>query len=742
MVKSESGADQQISSYEYDAGNRLTKASDASGASDEKRKIDSEVSYDTFDQPIKTRLRKSGDANWTFSTMAYDLGGNVERRVDDGEEQTDGTNVKAGRKHEFTYDGADWLAEHLDHGKKSADTETADDRRITNTWLPTGWEKGRRIERRNGSGWETKQTTDWTYFQNGLLRTLLTKNGQGAVKESHDVSYIDNGVYLNGNRTKDVFRLDGPKADAPCKTADCTLLYTYDPRDRLVKEEKQLSDGRNKVTSFELDPAGNITKESRPDGTTISSDYNGQQLDLQTISKSGVSEQQKYHYDSEGNLDCITKPDIGSCPLTDGYAAGVFADYRYDLLNRLVQMRSWDRAGQLDDEARYIYDALDRIVEQTDRHGDGNATEDGGFNPEKTTVFSYVGLTSDVAEEERREGGTATGALDYTKAYSYDSFGHRVAMSRQNYEGGSPSGEEKQFTYGHDVHGSVSLLLDEATGNASAQYGYTPYGEKDKDLSQEQDPDSPTGGLAKETEPLNSYRYSAKRLDPGSGTLDMGARRFGPQTGLGSAAAFLQADRYDGALDNLGLSEDPLTANRYSLAGGNPVSFVEVDGHHAVPGGRGRAARAGRCMSDAACTGGYKHNHARRNINPSGDAPLTDAAASNGYEDVVDTKATTKAARQDVFYQKVKPAIDAVTPKEQQPQLHNPRVPFVTPGTDLPSADRTRRADVTRLAEAAMETLDRNDYAGRVYGTRTHRVLELMVRAQRDPKLHAEVSWP
>ncbi|HSH21659.1 MAG TPA: LamG-like jellyroll fold domain-containing protein, partial [Candidatus Caenarcaniphilales bacterium] len=212
MVKSESGADQQISSYEYDAGNRLTKASDASGASDEKRKIDSEVSYDTFDQPIKTRLRKSGDANWTFSTMAYDLGGNVERRVDDGEEQTDGTNVKAGRKHEFTYDGADWLAEHLDHGKKSADTETADDRRITNTWFPTGWEKGRRIERRNSSGWETKQTTDWTYFQNGLLRTLLTKNGQGAVKESHDVSYIDNGVYVNGNRTKDVFRLDGPKA--------------------------------------------------------------------------------------------------------------------------------------------------------------------------------------------------------------------------------------------------------------------------------------------------------------------------------------------------------------------------------------------------------------------------------------------------------------------------------------------------------------------------------------------------
>jgi hypothetical protein len=54
----------------------------------------------------------------------------------------------------------------------------------------------------------------------------------------------------------------------------------------------------------------------------------------------------------------------------------------------------------------------------------------------------------------------------------------------------------------------------------------------------------------------------------------MGARRFGPQAGR-----FLQQDSYEDALGNMSLATDPLTANRYALAAGNPVSFVEVDGH-------------------------------------------------------------------------------------------------------------------------------------------------------------------
>jgi RHS repeat-associated protein len=58
----------------------------------------------------------------------------------------------------------------------------------------------------------------------------------------------------------------------------------------------------------------------------------------------------------------------------------------------------------------------------------------------------------------------------------------------------------------------------------------------------------------------------------------MGARRFGPDTGR-----FLQQDQLEGALGDLGLAADPLTQNRYALAGGNPVSYVEWDGHIPTP---------------------------------------------------------------------------------------------------------------------------------------------------------------
>ena len=78
----------------------------------------------------------------------------------------------------------------------------------------------------------------------------------------------------------------------------------------------------------------------------------------------------------------------------------------------------------------------------------------------------------------------------------------------------------------------------------------------------------------------------------------MGARRFGPDVGR-----ILQADSYNGALSNLGLSLDPLTQNRYSLAGGNPLSFVEWDGHRPIPDGGGDASDGKQLAQATPCSG-------------------------------------------------------------------------------------------------------------------------------------------
>src|SRR5260370_10908650 len=54
----------------------------------------------------------------------------------------------------------------------------------------------------------------------------------------------------------------------------------------------------------------------------------------------------------------------------------------------------------------------------------------------------------------------------------------------------------------------------------------------------------------------------------------MGVRRF-----AAGAGQFLPPDLFYGSMAGLSLSIDPLTQNRYDLAGGNPISFGEWDGH-------------------------------------------------------------------------------------------------------------------------------------------------------------------
>ena len=217
-------------------------------------------------------------------------------------------------------------------------------------------------------------------------------------------------------------------------------------------------------------------------------------------------------------------------------------------------METWNGSGVQTDDTTYTLDALDRVVTEVETHS-MNATP-----KKRTTSFAYMGLTGLVTKETFSD----TRASD-SKTYTYDVYGHRISMVDD--PTGAPA--PKTYTYGYDVHGSVSTLLDDASGTVKATYGYDAYGGKDTTLSAGDDV-APNDS----NDPLNAYRYSGRRLDTGSGTIDMGARRFGPDS-----MSFLQPDSYAGALAHLGLSMDPLTGNRYALAAGNPVSYVEVDGH-------------------------------------------------------------------------------------------------------------------------------------------------------------------
>jgi len=144
----------------------------------------------------------------------------------------------------------------------------------------------------------------------------------------------------------------------------------------------------------------------------------------------------------------------------------------------------------------------------------------------------------------------------------------------------TPSQQKTDYLYAYDAHGDVSLLINEGNGSVKESYGYDPYGDRDPELTQ--------GQLSGDDKnPFNPYRYAARRLDSGSQTYDMGARRFGPEVDH-----FLQVDLFQGALSNLTLTLDPITQNRYAMASGNPVTYEEWDGHVVLYGSNGGAAES------------------------------------------------------------------------------------------------------------------------------------------------------
>jgi RHS repeat-associated protein len=603
--------------YTYDANNNPLTGESARAHSGYARSL--RYSHDQLDRSTLTRERENradghDRGNWRTTTFAYDLNGNIKTRIENIVQKPDAnfTQVKAGREHTFTYLQNDRLATHLDAGPDSSATATGDDRYITTTFDAVGRQTERVVKHRPASSIH-KQRTAWTWFDNGKLNTLsswsVNSAGTETLKEQHGVDYTDGGTYLNGNRVSDTYARTSTGTGAKCTsfTAKCVATYRYDPRDRLTEERPYGDQARIEYT---LNPAGSITIEKRYNSSNVLTnqtdyDYRGAQLNTVKAAQPNTSipaRTQRYFYDIRGNLDCValeitgtTLPaNICSKKSDDALYKRIVANYAYDYLDQLMGYRSFQTDGttqRRDAIATYTYDALQRTDTSKEQHFDSSDVRTSA----RTTEFSYLGMTGNVASEKHTEGiGSTAGPLQTTKSYGYNAWYQRIAMTDANTDKGTTN-----YLYNYDVHGSVSQLIQDGsgpagttteTGSVRASYGYRGYGEEDTNLSK---------GDVSSDNPTNSYRYAGKRYDSGSGQLDMGARRFSPDT-----RRFLQDDKLDGAFANLGLGTDPLTSNRYSLAGGNPVSFVEVDGHRVGADGLGGAVYYPPTNAPRATSGG------------------------------------------------------------------------------------------------------------------------------------------
>jgi RHS repeat-associated protein len=328
-------------------------------------------------------------------------------------------------------------------------------------------------------------------------------------------------------------------ADNHSAYLDTTSTYTYDPRDRIATVVKT---GAGAGTERYLHDPNNNVISATFNGIPTAYNYDRDRLLTAVVGSLTAS----YNYDPFGRLDTVT------------LNGQVLARKVYDGFDRVIEDRS--TAGGT---TRYSYDPLDRTATRTT--GAGTAGE-------KTTTFNYLGLTSEVLDEEV--------AGKVARSYQYSPWGERLSQTTAT---GTGAGEPAY--YGYNAHADVETLTD-ASGDTKATYGYTAYGRNDD--GQFTGIDKPDAADPAK-EPYNPYRFNAKRWDQGTGEYDMGFRDYSP-----ALNRFLTRDMYNGALADLNLTTNPFTGNRYAFGGGNPITNIELDGH--IPDD---CARDIRCTTDA-----------------------------------------------------------------------------------------------------------------------------------------------
>jgi RHS repeat-associated protein len=473
------------------------------------------------------------DASSNARVDAYTIVYDELNRVDKVEERNGGVTGTIRNTTRFTYDPnsnpatrshddefASYVYDLRDLVQTASNGKTATDPdpKVTRfTYTPRG-QKLRETKANNN-------TVDYTYFLDGLLKTQVEKKASDTLVSSHTIAYDPNGQRISDAAKKQ-------NADNHAAYLDNIYAYTYDPRDRIRQVTKSAAGGGVLETeSYTHDANSNVITQT-VDNATTNFTYDRNRLLTATTTGSAPA---SYNYDPFGRLDKVIA------------GTTVLERYLYDGFDRVTEHRKATGTGGTQ-TTRYAYDPLDRTASRT---------KNAGAPGEERTDFNYLGLSGEVLSEEV--------AGQVKVAYQYSPWGQRLSQVKF-----TPGGGEEDSFYGYNPHSDVETLTNES-GDARATYGYTAYGKDDKEAFtgiDKPDPQNPTA------EPYNVYRFNAKRFDPATGDYDMGFRDYDP--GLNR---FLTRDMYNGALADLDLGLSPWTMNRYGFAGGNPVSFIEADGH-------------------------------------------------------------------------------------------------------------------------------------------------------------------
>ena len=475
-------------------------------------------------------------------------------------------------------------------------------RETTMKWWPSG--QRRETLKPAVSGNRTKE--ERFYDARGQLSIRgIDPASTSAGQTNHVYAYDKHGNRMRDERTA----VADPESDNP----DVQTPIAYNARDQLTKWVRK-RDGSGDTTErdpfkktewTDIDGAGRPIQIKEtitvPQGTAqvktvidTTNTYRGERLEKSA--RSTVASGTGVTTSTSEQLDCFAYNVFGSQTQTHRQTSTSSAP-------TACKNGSDEWLGTL--ETRNVFDTFERHTAGKQRQHDKPGGEDAG-SMNGTQAFCYdpfdrrdrrvEGLTgaADPADTGNETEGrtraqtactTAAGSLGGAAAYDYSYFALTEQLTRETRSGReqtyeyTASGErlgrlKKTGTttptyewrpYDTDAQGSVVGLESATDGTVAAadRYDTDPYGApvaKDTLLSPE----------AQE----NPFRFQGFYRDQDTGTYDMQARTYRPETGR-----FLQQDRFENPQADLTLASDPLTNSRYAFTAGNPSSRAEYDGH-------------------------------------------------------------------------------------------------------------------------------------------------------------------
>lgn len=400
---------------------------------------------------------------------------------------------------------------------------------------------------------------DLARHPDGSIKDWIWRRAIGPVREHIGVTYDNRG--LRATESVAIVKADGSRYPT---SGTHTAEFTHDLADRLVayKSPFDYESLGQPLVELTLDDAGSITREQTSvDGTirrTLDRTYTagrntGATENVTSPTSSTTTTAFAFNDLGDETSRTVDSTIVGgdatrtatagpgghvtNVTITDEAGAVRKVDYLYDPLTEQVIHRRANDAGVAYTRLYFTWSASRHLAEETDGAG--------------AALARWMVLPDGTALAEQTFKRTPSRDRDTT-----DTTGRWSWLLR-------------------DLDGNVATQLAD-DGTVLATEGFNPYGmgasagtSVKGDADGDGQPDDPSDPFP----PTSLLGYQGGHTDELTGNLLLGPRQYDPST-----ARFTTADTYSAVGLDLALSLDPLTANRYIYAAGNPITYSD-DGH-------------------------------------------------------------------------------------------------------------------------------------------------------------------